>query len=51
MPTKPNEDFIPRNIENSGIQKMLDAYSSVLEEVVNFASHVAKWCAEKIHGG
>ena len=51
MPTKPNEDFIPRNIENSGIQEILDEYSSVLEEVVNFASVVAKWCAEEIHGG
>lgn len=51
MPTKPNDDFIPRNIENSEIQEILNQYSSALEELVNFASHVAKSCAEKIHGG
>lgn len=48
MPIKPNEDFIPRNIENSGIQEILDEYSSVLEELVNFASVVAIWCTEEI---
>ena len=51
MPTKPNEDFIPRNYEDPEIQKILNQYSSALEEVVNFASHAAKWCSEKIHGG
>ena len=51
MSTKPNEDFIPRNIENPEIQEILNQYSSALEEVVNFASHVANWCSEKIHGG
>jgi len=51
MPTKPNENFIPREIENPEIQEILNQYSSVLEEIVNFASHVAKWCAEEIHGG
>lgn len=51
MPIKPNEDFIPRNYENTEIQKTLNQYSSALEEVVNFASVVAKWCAEEIHGG
>jgi len=51
MPTKPDEDFIPRNIENPEIQEILNQYSSALEEVVNFASNVAKWCSEKIHGG
>lgn len=51
MPTKPNEDFIPRNYENTKIQEILNQYSSVLEEVVNFASVAAKWCTEEIHGG
>lgn len=51
MPTKPNENFIPRNIENPEIQEILNQYSSALEELVNFASHVANWCSEKIHGG
>ncbi len=51
MPTKPDKDFIPRNIENPEIQEILNQYSLALEEVVNFASNVAKWCSEKIHGG
>jgi hypothetical protein len=51
MPTKPNGDFIPRNIDDPAIQEILNQYSSSLEELVNFASHVAKWCAERIHGG
>lgn len=51
MPTKPNEDFIPRDIECPEIQEILNQYSSALEEIVNFASRVAIWCAEKIHGG
>jgi hypothetical protein len=51
MPTIPNNDFIPRNIENSEIQEILNQYSSALEELVNFASQVAKWCTGKIHGG
>jgi len=51
MPTKPNLDFIPRDIHKTDFQKILDEYSSVLEELVNFASHVAKWCTEKKHGG
>ncbi len=51
MPTKPNEDFIPRNIEHPGFKEILNQYSSVLEEIVNFASQVAKWSSEKIHGG
>jgi len=51
MPTKPSLDFIPRDIHETEFQEILDEYSSVLEELVNFASHVAKWCSEKIHGG
>lgn len=51
MPTKPDEDFIPLNIENTDIQEILNQYSSALKEVRNFASNVAKWCSEEIHGG
>lgn len=51
MPTEPNLDFIPRDIHETDFQEIFDEYSSVLEELVNFASHVAKWCTEKIHGG
>lgn len=50
MPTKPNENFIPRD-KSPEIQEILNQYSSALKEVVNFASIVAKWCAEEIHGG
>jgi len=51
MPTKPDENFIPRNIDDSGIQEILNQYSQALEEVVNFASIVAIWSADKCHGG
>lgn len=51
MPTEPNLNFIPRDIHKTDFQEILDDFSSVLEELVNFASHVAKWCSEKIHGG
>lgn len=47
MPIKPNEDFIPRNIPPE-IQKILNQYSSVLEELVNFASVAAIWCTEEV---
>ncbi len=50
MPTEPNLDFIPRDINESEFKEILDQYSSVLVELVNFVSHVAKWCSEKIHG-
>ena len=50
MPIEPNEDFIPRDLPPE-IQEILNQYSSVLEELVNFASVVARWCAEEIHGG
>jgi len=47
MPIEPNEDFIPRNIPPE-IQKILNQYSSVLEELVNFASVAAIWCTEEV---
>ena len=51
MPTKPNLNFIPRDIDDPEFQEILNQYSYVLEELVNFASLVAKWSTEKIHGG
>ncbi len=51
MPTRPNLDFIPRDIHESEFQEILNQYSSALEELVNFASQVSKWCSEEIHGG
>jgi len=47
MPIEPNEDFIPRNIPPE-IQKILNQYSSVLEELVNYASVAAIWCTEEV---
>jgi len=51
MPTKPYLNFIRRDIDDPGIQEILNEYSFVLKELVNFASHIANWCTEKIHGG
>lgn len=44
MPTKHIQDFIPREIENKKLSKILNQFSEVIEETVNFGSHVFKWC-------
>jgi len=51
MPTKENENFIPRNSNNPGVEKILGEYSTALDEIVNFGSNVFCWSSEKIHGG
>ena len=51
MPTKPIEDFIPREIDNQEIRDLLNHLSSLVEEVVNYGSHVFKWGIESIKGG
>jgi len=48
MPTKPNEDFIPRAIEHEGLRRMLEFHSGKIKEVVNFSSWVFKWILESI---
>ena len=44
MPTKPIQDFIPREIENIKLSRILNEFSEAIEETVNFGSHVFKWC-------
>ena len=51
MPTRANENFIPRNLNNPNVQDILNEYSAALEEVVNIGFNVAYWTSEKIHGG
>ncbi len=51
MPTKPIDEFIPREIENQEISDILIHLSSLIEEVVNYGSHVFKWGIESIKGG
>lgn len=51
MPTKQIEEFIPREIDNQEISDILNHLSSLVEEVVNYGSHVFKWGIESIKGG
>lgn len=46
MPTAPLEEFIPRSIRPN-VKKLLDHCSDLIEEVVNYGSHVARWCIDK----
>jgi hypothetical protein len=50
MPTEPNQDFIPRKIDNKNVKHTLGKFSTLIEETVDFASQVFKWCMEKIDG-
>jgi len=51
MPTKPNENIIPDYSENPKLLELLKSYSSLLDETVNFGSHVLAWTFEKVHKG
>lgn len=51
MPTTPIEEFIPRQIDNPDIEGILVHCSSLIEEVVNYGSHVFRWSIESIKGG
>lgn len=46
---KPVEKFIPRTV-SSDVQKILDSFSSWLEEIVNFGSNIVSWDIEKTKG-
>jgi len=50
MPTRPIEEFIPRSIEVK-LQKILDQFSALIEETVNFGSHIFKWSLNSVNGG
>lgn len=51
MPTLPIEEFIPRQIDNPEIKRILDHCSSLIEEVVNYGSHVFRWGIDSIKEG
>lgn len=48
---KPIEDFIPREIENKDLKKLLCDFSEGLDSVVDFGSNVFKWDLDKNKGG
>jgi len=50
MPTAPFEKFIPRSIRPE-IKKLLDHFSELIEEVVNYSSQVSRWCVDKTTKG
>lgn len=50
MSTKPIEEFVPRQIENLKIEVILTHCSSLIEEVVNYGSHVFRWSIDNIKG-
>ena len=51
MPTEPIQDFIPRRIEDEGLLKLLNDFSELIKETVNFGSHVFKWMVDSVTGG
>ena len=46
---KPIEEFIPRTVPLD-VQKILDCFSSWLEEIVNFGSNILSWDIEEARG-
>jgi len=50
MPTAPFEKFIPRSIRPD-IKKLLDHFSDLIEEVVNYGFQVFGWCVDKATKG
>ena len=48
MPTTPIDEFIPREIDNPDISRILVHVSSLIEEVVNYGSHVFRWGIDSI---
>jgi len=51
MVTKPVEEFIPRKIEDPKLSEILNQFAALIDETVNFGSHVFKWCFTSIPGG
>jgi hypothetical protein len=50
MPTNPIEDLIPRNLP-SDIERVLASLSALIEETVNFGTHVLNWCSNSAVSG
>lgn len=51
MPTMPIYGFISREIEDPQIKLLLDNISALIEEVVNYGSHVFMWSLDKTKEG
>jgi len=51
MVTEPIEEFIPRQIEDPKLSEVLNKFSALIDETVNFGSHVFNWCFATIPGG
>ncbi len=47
----PVEDFIPREIENRELEKLLAEFSDGLDSVVDFGSNIFKWDLDKNRSG
>lgn len=51
MPTEPIIEFIPREIDSPDIKAVLDHISSLIEEVVNYGSHIFRRGIDSIKEG
>ena len=51
MPTLPISEFISRQIDEPKISQILEHMSSLIEEVVNYGSHVFRWAIDSIKAG
>lgn len=50
MPTEPIDIYLSRNIESEKLEKVLNHLSDLIEETVNFSTHVFDWCSENVTG-
>ncbi|MBE3139586.1 MAG: hypothetical protein IMZ53_03280 [Thermoplasmata archaeon] len=51
MPTKPNEEFVVRMIDNPQVDAELKNYSSIIDEIINYGSLVFGWAFANVHEG
>lgn len=51
MSTQPIEEVIPRTPSSAEVSKVLGRFADLIEETVNFGSHVLKWHLEAARGG
>ena len=51
MPTEPLIEFIPRDLENPDIKAILERVSSLIDEVVNYGSHIFRWGIDSLKEG
>jgi hypothetical protein len=51
MPTQPVQEVISRNPSSHEVSKVLGRFADLIDETVNFGSHVLKWHLESARGG